>query len=64
MKGIRIRPQVKRLESGYWLVRWSHQIWAQWPVSRPVRVEDFFEPDWSATPERLKMALALTEGIE
>jgi hypothetical protein len=34
-------PTLQRLDSGYWFVRWSHNIWAQWPCDRDVRKDDF-----------------------
>jgi hypothetical protein len=54
------RPSVKRLDSGYWYVRWSAEIWAQWPVGRFVHRDDFFHPDYAATPERLRLCDEVT----
>lgn len=47
-------PIVKRLESGYWHVRWSAEIWAQWPCGRLPTAADFFHD--TGTPERLRIA--------
>jgi hypothetical protein len=53
------RATVTRLDSGYVLVRWSAQVWAQWPEHRSATAEDFFQPSWSATPERIREASML-----
>ena len=45
---------IQRLKSGYWYARWSSEIWAQWPCDRGPRPEDFFHPNWTATPDRLQ----------
>lgn len=57
------QPVVKRLDSGYWHVRWSRQAWAQWPVGRSVTREDFFQPGWSYSEARAAEANRLTESI-
>lgn len=56
------QPIVTVLDSGYWHVRWSAEIWAQWPNTRPVQAEDFFAPSWTATPERVRLCDQLTKG--
>ena len=43
---------VKRLASGYWYARWSHQEWAQWREGRYPQREDFFHPEWSYSDAR------------
>jgi hypothetical protein len=55
-------PSVKRLDSGFWFVRWSNEIWAQWPVSRSVGSEDFFHPDVTGTEARMRQCDELTSG--
>ena len=45
---------LQRLASGYWHARWSSEIWAQWPIDREPREEDFFHA--SSTPERIREA--------
>ncbi len=45
--------KLTRLESGHWHARWSNEAWAQWPCHRPVRSDDFFNADWTFTPERM-----------
>lgn len=50
-------PTIKRLESGYWHVRWNAEIWAQWPDGRPLQDADFFHD--TATPQRIHEADAL-----
>ncbi len=51
-------PIVERTSTGYWHVRWSEQVWAQWSVEfwapRPL---DFFVAS-TATPERISEAAA------
>ena len=55
-----MRPIVRRLSSGYWRVTWSPEIWAQWPVWRVVHYEDFFNPEWTCTGERVRACAELT----
>ena len=51
-------PTIRRLESGYWSVRWSEAIWAQWPTSFwAPRSEDFFVPG-TGTAKRISEASA------
>lgn len=33
---------IRRLSTGYWLVRWNRNLFIQWPCSRPARMEDGF----------------------
>lgn len=58
-QGSREAPTVQRLDSGYWYVRWSPEIWAQWPISREPQESDFFQS--TATPERLRACRAAME---
>lgn len=49
---------VKRLDSGYWLVRWSWNRFVQWPVGTRPRAEHAF--GW-VTPAMLDEAEACVE---
>jgi hypothetical protein len=55
-------PEVKRLSSGYWLVRWSGEIWAQWPCGREPVEADFFHAETTYTAERLRQCRERTQG--
>lgn len=35
-------PHVSKLSSGYWHVRWSDNLWLQWPIGRAPTAEDGF----------------------
>lgn len=35
-------PRVTRLQSGYWHVRWSQNLWLQWPVGQHPTIADGF----------------------
>ena len=35
-------PIAKRLDSGYWHVRWSAERWVQWPCEREPAADDVF----------------------
>ena len=52
---------VTKLESGYWLVRWSQNRWLQWPVGRAPTKEDGF--GW-ITDAMLQDAAKITGGAE
>jgi hypothetical protein len=54
-------PTVKKLDTGYWHARWSSEAWAQWPINRSVREEDFFHASFTYTPERAKQCDTLTQ---
>lgn len=55
------QPTIQRLDSGYWLVRWAREVWAQWPMGRAVRPEDFFHAAWSCTADRMAQCDRLAE---
>jgi len=46
-------PTLMKLSTGYWLARWDRENWAQWPVDRSVRREDFFHPEFSYSDRRV-----------
>jgi len=50
-------PEIKKLPSGYWLVRWNKHRWFQWPSYREVRLDDGF--GW-VTQQHLQEASKLT----
>ena len=56
-------PKVVLLESGFWHVWWSAEIWAQWPAIRLATSEDFFHPDFTATPARIRKANEVTGNV-
>ena len=35
-------PLLRLLPSGYYLCRWNHNLWLQWPRGREPRMEDGF----------------------
>lgn len=53
-----VKPTVKLLESGYWLVRWSQNLWLQWPKGRWPRESDGF--GWIGE-QRLREAALITQ---
>ena len=57
-------PTVLRLESGYWHVRWTDEVWAQWPCHRQPLPGDFFNATWTASGERITEAVLRTAVVE
>lgn len=56
-------PSVQRLDSGYWLVRWDRENWAQFRGTYP-RYEDFFHPEWSYSEARVNEAARVIASVE
>ena len=51
------KPEVKRLPSQHWIVRWSRHRWIQWPVGRAPTIDDGF--GWIGARE-VRIATELT----
>lgn len=52
--------QVKKLESGYWHVRWNANLWLQWPDNSSPRMSDGF--GW-ITEQHVRDAAEATQRI-
>lgn len=51
---------LQRLSTGYWLAKWSSEEWAQWPVGRLPKREEFFHADFTYSEARVaEIATAL-----
>lgn len=44
---MRTDPTVTLLGSGYWIVWWGPQCWAQWPRGQEPTDSDVFDPAWN-----------------
>jgi len=55
-------PTIQLLPSGYYHVRWSREVWAQWPSAYwAPREVDFF--GGTGTPERIREAVACVNSL-
>lgn len=49
-------PMLKLLDSGFYLLSWNREQWAQWPSGRDPGPDDCFHPDdtWPLVREWLR----------